>query len=460
LAAGLDFGTSGCRINVVDSETRTVTHEGAVSWASGDSSSPAAWIDALETLIAQVPTELRQRLTRICVSGTSASCLLLDAATNAVTRGPRMYNCNVVSELPPEVGAAALDDLRRIAPPAHTTLSGTSALAKLVAWHLEAPLLQTERLAHQADFVARHLRTVGTISCGDGGYGGNDGYSDCYGVVTTDWNNALKAGYDVRELCWPAWLLESDLGRGGGIAAALPQRVVRPGAFTGTVSAALAARLGNGGSACRTVAGTTDSVAAFIAAGVDCAGVAVTSLGSTLAIKLLSDSFVEDASRGVYSHRLGTEARPLWLVGGASNVGCATLRQEGFSPEELRSLSREIDPAHRSALGDLYYPLPGSGASGERFPTNDPRKAAVLEPRPASRAEYLQAILQAIARVEAEGFAALRSLGATELREVLTAGGGAVNPTWTAMRAGMLGVPTAAAANADAAYGAALLALQ
>lgn len=50
----------------------------------------------------------------------------------------------------------------------------------------------------------------------------------------------------------------------------------------------------------------------------------------------------------------------------------------------------------------------------------------------------------AVGRVESEGYAALEALGATKLRRVDTAGGGAVNPTWTAMRQRMLGVPTGA----------------
>ena len=58
-----------------------------------------------------------------------------------------------------------------------------------------------------------------------------------------------------------------------------------------------------------------DSIAAFLAVGIDPSelGVAVTSLGSTLAVKLLSDSRVDDAATGVYSHRLGDT----WLVGGS-----------------------------------------------------------------------------------------------------------------------------------------------
>lgn len=31
--------------------------------------------------------------------------------------------------------------------------------------------------------------------------------------MVSDWNNALKAGFDVEKLCWPSWLLESDLGK-------------------------------------------------------------------------------------------------------------------------------------------------------------------------------------------------------------------------------------------------------
>jgi sugar (pentulose or hexulose) kinase len=52
-------------------------------------------------------------------------------------------------------------------------------------------------------------------------------------------------------------------------------------------------------------AGTTDSIAAFVAAGVSQPGEAVTSLGSTLAVKLLSQQRLDDAAYGVYSHKLG-----------------------------------------------------------------------------------------------------------------------------------------------------------
>ena len=89
----------------------------------------------------------------------------------------------------------------------------------------------------------------------------------------------------------------------------------------------------------------------------------MTSLGSTLAIKLLSTTRIEDARFGVYSHRLDDK----WLVGGTSNTGGAVLRQL-FSDEQLKNLSKQIDPMESSSLD--YYPL---RAEGERFPVADPK---------------------------------------------------------------------------------------
>jgi hypothetical protein len=54
-----------------------------------------------------------------------------------------------------------------------------------------------------------------------------------------------------------------------------------------------------------------DSTSAFIAAGVQGPGEAVTSLGSTFAPKLLSKTRVDNAFYGVYSQRIGDS----WLVG-------------------------------------------------------------------------------------------------------------------------------------------------
>jgi sugar (pentulose or hexulose) kinase len=194
-------------------------------------------------------------------------------------------------------------------------------------------------------------------------------------------------------------------------------------------------------------AGTTDSTAAFIAAGVDETGVGVTTLGTTLVLKQLSELRIEAPEFGVYSHRYGG----LWLVGGASNAGAGVLRRY-FDDEQLAELSLGIDPLKDTQLD--YYPLNGTG---ERFPVNDPRMQPRLVPRPASNAEFLHGMLQGLARIETAGYARLAGLNAPPLTRVVTNGGGAKNETWRILRERLLGVPVGTAAHREAAYGSALL---
>jgi len=251
----------------------------------------------------------------------------------------------------------------------------------------------------------------------------------------------------------------------------LPSKVVSPGEPFGVISSTVATKYGLSPN-CLVVGGTTDSNAAFFAAAgaQPDFGTAVTSLGSTLAMKQLSKTFVEDASRGVYSHRFprfsntsreDQQDQEAWLIGGASNVGCAILRQEDFSDDELISLSAEIDPTSDSTLS--YYPLV---KKGERFPVADSSKEPVLDPKPNSRADYLHGILQGISDVEREGFKVLGDLGASPDRPsiVLTCGGGSKNDMWIQMRERRLKdicnerVEVKRAVNTEASYGAALLA--
>jgi len=124
-----------------------------------------------------------------------------------------------------------------------------------------------------------------------------------------------------------------------------------------------------------------------------------------------------------------------------------------FDDRQLAALSEKIDPIVASALD--YLPLP---RAGERFPVNDPQLAPRLTPRPADDAEFLHGLLESLARIEARGYGLLTELGATPVRRVETAGGGAKNPVWMKIRQRLLGVPVTRAPHTQAAYGAALLA--
>lgn len=405
---GLDFGTSGARACVVDG-AGSVVHETRCGFAG---QTPESWRVALHALLAGLPAELAGRLASICVDATSATVLLCDAALEPVSPALLYNDARAVAE-------AA--ELKSLAPPGHTAASSTSGLAKFLWLTRQASVSRAAYFLHQADWLAALLTGLGGVS---------------------DYHNALKTGYDVEALSWPDWVRVLPH-------AALLPAVIAPGEALAPVSAAVARRFGIAPD-CRVHAGTTDSIAAFIAAGVAQPGEAVTSLGTTLVLKLLSERRVEAAEFGVYSHRFGD----LWLAGGASNAGGGVLRQF-FDDKQLAELSSNINPASDSPLD--YYPLP---APGERFPINDPQLAPRLSPRPADDAKFLHGLLQGLARIEAAGYAKLAELGAMPLRAVVTAGGGAKNPAWMQMRQRLLGVPVASAAQGEAAYGAALLGMR
>jgi sugar (pentulose or hexulose) kinase len=200
----------------------------------------------------------------------------------------------------------------------------------------------------------------------------------------------------------------------------------------------------------RVFSGTTDSTASVLATGINEPGSAVTVLGSTLVIKILGRQRLVAPELGVYSHRFGD----LWLAGGASNSG-GTVPRQFFSDGQMQRLSERLRPAQPTGLD--YYPLT---LPGERFPINDPTLAPRLEPRPPEDWRFFQGLLEGIGRIEAEGYALLRRLGAPAPRSVQSIGGGATNTAWRQIRERLLGIPVYVAEHQEAAFGTAKLALE
>lgn len=403
VALGIDFGTSGVRLVAIDTDRN-------VLWWRTRAIIDGRWRETLFELIRSTPAEIAKRGSRIAIDATSSTVVLCDECGQIIGT-PLAYNDSR--------SAVVLDRVCAIAPANHTVITATSSLAKLF-WFATQPDFDRGRyFLHQADWLAAQLH-------------GKLGWSD--------YHNALKLGYDVGSLMYPDWLERHPYR------SLLPQ-VLAPGSAIGTILPQVAAELGLADD-CVICAGTTDSIAAFLASGVDIPGQAVTSLGSTLVIKLLSQTRIDAPEYGIYSHRLGDS----WLVGGASNTGGAVLR-DFFSDTELVALSQEIDLT-RSIEFD-YYPLLNPG---ERFPINDPNLSPRLTPRPDRSADFLHELLAGIAKIEARGYQLLAELGATPLTTVYTAGGGAQNQVWTQIRQQYLQVPVQAATHLEAAYGVALMA--
>ena len=255
----------------------------------------------------------------------------------------------------------------------------------------------------------------------------------------SDHNYALKTGFDPESAAWPAWI--ADL-----VGPSLLPRVDPVGTAWAPVDSSVAADLGLSAS-CQVHAGTTDSIAAFLAAAPLEDDVAVTSIGSTLAIKVLSNQRVDVPAMGLYAHRV----RDFWLVGGASNTGGAVLAHF-FSTDDLERLSADIDPDDPTGLD--YYPLL---EAGERFPVNDPDLRPRLTPRPTSDVAFLQGLFEGIARIEAQSYALIAAQGGPMPSRIYSAGGASKNTALTQIRQRALGVDLPRALHTEASIGAASL---
>ncbi len=415
---GIDFGTSGCRSCLIDAragllaEIRTELPLPERNGATIEQD-PALWWTALTDNLDRLGRETPLDAVRaLCLDGTSSTLLGCDAAGHPLTAA-LMYNDARAQQEAARIAA--------VAPAGCAAHGASSSLAKLL-WLLDNnPPAGMRHVLHQADWLLARL-------CGR------------YGI--SDENNALKLGYDIVRRRWPDWLDALDVPR-----ALLPE-VVPAGRPLAPLLPELAQRWGMARDTL-VVSGTTDSTASFIATGAG-PGDAVSALGSTLVLKVLADRPVFAPEYGIYSHRLGAH----WLAGGASNSGGAVLAQY-FSAREIEQLTGQLQPERPTGLD--YYPLPGTG---ERFPVCDPLLEPRLAPRPADDATFFQGMLEGMAAIEAEGYRKLAALGAPWPKRVLSTGGGAANQGWRAIRERIIGVPVCAAAHQQAAYGAALLALQ
>ena len=407
---GIDVGTSGVRIAARSRDGSLLAMSQAMMAAPMTDfgralQDPSIWWTALVQAFASL-TLKDVRVLALAIDGTSGTILPVDDSGNPLALAS-MYND--VAE------AAAVKAIAAVAPAETAALGGTSPLARAMMMDEGAP-----RILHQADWLMGRL---------------------CGRFDVSDENNALKSGYDPVSRTWPQWIAGArfDVRR-------FP-KVVAAGERVGTLLPEIARQLGLPEDVA-VVAGTTDGCAAFLASGANAAGDGVTSLGTTLTLKLLSATPVFAPQFGIYSHRIGDQ----WLAGGASNTGGGVLASF-FSREDIARLTALIDPDVPTGLD--YYPL---ARPGERFPVNDPQFAPRVSPRPPEDHVFLQGLLEGIAAVEALAYRKLAELGASPLASIRSVGGGAGNEKWTRMRLKALGVPGLEPESEHAAMGTARLA--
>ena len=385
LVLGIDLGTSGVRVAVLDAQG-ALQHSARASYERGLSHAED-WRAACQGLIRAIPEQLKRQLQAIAVDGTSGTLLACSSDGNPL--GEALIYSQACTE--------QAHRLSTLVPATSLAASSSGSLARALRLLEQIPDL--DLLRHQADWIN--------------------------GWLLRDWRwgeegNNLRLGWNLQTEEWDGAIDQQHW------VAALPS--IRPsGSVLGVIDPERARALGLPRTL-RVVSGTTDSNAAVLAANPG-RGDGITVLGTTLVMKQFTAQPLNGP--GITSHRVGGR----WLCGGASNAGAGVLRRF-FNDSQLQELSRQIDPESSSGLD--YRPLPGTG---ERFPIDDPELPPVLEPRPVSDALFLQGLLEGLANIEAEGWARLQELGAPPPQRVISLGGGARNPQWRRLRERHLGCP-------------------
>ncbi len=228
--------------------------------------------------------------------------------------------------------------------------------------------------------------------------------------VGTDWSHALKTGVDLHSKSWSA----SAIATASELNVQLPV-LVAPGTQLGRTTQ------GN----IPIYAGMTDGCTAQISVGSSALGSAVTTLGTTMVIKIVSPKEVNGP--GFYSHLL---PQSRWLTGGASNLGGISLKS--FAGDVADWDQKAL---HHGPSSTVSYPLAGIG---ERFPIANKDLERRFTNRPIDDVDEYRAALEGIAFAEKLSYEILANAGAPLTNQLFTVGGGSRSNIWNSIRATVL----------------------
>jgi xylulokinase len=427
VVCGIDVGTSGAKAILVAPDGSVVAraehkfarppYQPEPGWAEQDAT---AWWAAVERCLSELARQLpAAHVAAIAVDSTSGTFVPVDAAGEALIPA-LMYNDGRANGLEAEVNKAAEELIGRLG----YTFPPAFSLVKLL-WlqrHRPEVVTATHKFLHAADTL------VGKLT----------GNFDC-----TDTSNALKSGVDLLTSQWPDFI-EHRLG--------LPlskfPKVFRPGQKVGELSEQAAASTGLVAGT-PVVAGASDGMASFLASGAKAVGDWNLTIGTTIAIRGVSEQLIRDPQGRLYCHR---HPDGYWLPGGASNVGGEALVKT-FGADRLAVLDEAASACLPSSL--LVYPLV---RKGERMPFVSAAAEGFVIGKAESDAALFAGYVEGIALITAWSVQEAAALGAAADGEYFMSGGGTHGKHLGLTLASVLGRPLIVAREPDAAMGSALLA--
>ncbi len=424
---GLDVGTSGAKALAVGPKGEVLARaevrfkKPPYIPAPGRSEQDAEqWWDASRACLRQLSDQVRdERMVAVVIDSTSGTIVPVDGQGKPLLPA-MMYNDDRASGLEWEVQKAAKDLSDRLG----YSFPSVFSLVKLVWLRKERPdvLKATYKFLHAADFLVGRLTR---------------------NFDSTDTSNALKSGVDLISGTWPS-LIEDRLG----LSLSKFPKVFRPGEKIGEVSTTASEETGlRVGTP--VIAGATDGTASFLASGTKALGDWNLNLGTTLAIRGISDRLIRDPKGRLYCHR---HPEGYWLPGGASNVGGEVLLQK-FGEKRLS----DLDGASLTHLPTrlLVYPLI---RKGERMPFVSSRAEGFVLGQADSEPEFYAGYLEGIAMVTAWSIEEARALGADTGGAYFLSGGGGRGEVLGRLMASALGKSLVNPREPEAAMGSALLA--
>ncbi|OPZ93195.1 MAG: Xylulose kinase [candidate division TA06 bacterium ADurb.Bin417] len=446
LFLGIDVGTSGVKVLLVDSNGRVVDQqdesypllEPRPLWAEQD---PEAWWRATARALKKVSERqpLNKRLAAVGLAGQMHGSVFLDGRDRMVR--PALLWCDQ------RTGAEAAEIETAVGPEKLRRITGnplfTGFTAPKVRWlqkHEPDNYRRTARLFLPKDYIRYRLTGIAASEVTD---------------------NSGTGFFDIRKRNWSAEITA---------AAGVPDRwlppVLESPAIAGKVSPTAAGRTGLP-AGCPVAAGAGDQAASGVGNGVVRPGVVSATLGTSGVVFAYSDRLRRDPAGRI--HTMCHAVPGAWHLMGVTLAAGGALRwyRDTFCPAEKAEAQRkQTDPYEIMTAAAGRVPAGAGGLiflpylNGERTPHANPLARAVFFGATSrhTRDYFTRAVLEGVTFALRDSLEMMKGLK-LPVREVRLSGGGARSRLWCQMQADNFQVVCRRTVNPDTtALGAAILA--
>jgi len=440
LLLGIDFGTGGCKITLIDPAGTIVdsrsgeypTNHPHPGWAEQD---PADWYAVMCRLLHEMRPTQHGRLIALAMDSYTHGAVLLDD-TMQVIRPTIIWTDQRSVEECAELKEKYFDLIFQTAYQAPTP---TWTLPQL-AWlkhHEPENFARIKHLSFVKDYI--RYRLTGNLACDA---------IEAQGTLFWD----MKAGCWSRELCALAGIPLETLPPIG-------QPTDRAGAMTAEASRDTGLPEGT-----PVIMGASDSAVEDYAAGAIEPGQCILKLATAGNVNVMTASAHPHPATLTYSHVVPGR----WYTVTATNAAAVCQRwfRDQFCRDEIAQAQRDgVSPytlinqlaatAPRGADGVFFHPY----LMGERSPYWDAnlRGSFTGLSMSTTKADLARALLEGVAYSLRDCYRTIESMGLA-VHEAILIGGGAKSELWSRIVCDVFNLPLACPAGSDASFGSALLA--